>query len=820
MTTILWLPLMAAFVLAAVPATTQSKPGPRRIWTPDADHWRVEKWAGNDTAGGYLQGPATEAGVVDADRPAGLAFDRAGNAVMTTHSCLVIRTPDGVVRYLAGVPGVTGHRDGPAHRALFCQPQAIVSDGENFFILDRGNFCIRRLFRMGEPWQVVTVAGVPGKSGKQDGPAREALFGDPCNLALDENGFLYTFDQNFIRRIGDGKVETLNPKGGVGYQDGPVETARFNLIMGAGCGADLKGRLYVADRWNVCLRVLDLKTLQVSTVCGVPKQHYGQRDGPADDCSFHDSPGHVVYDPVRDCLYSNGVDDQSIRRFDFKERMLRSLAGKGGIGIGACGPAKESGFCWCATMAVDAHGDLYASDGGYPVVRRLHYAGPDKPTPVAVPSIPLRNRGFIASPAVVAAPGSQTATQAARDGGLVAGPERVLHPADGAYQRLPACAFGSDGYLLVWQDGWSGVGGDANILGLRLSADGEPLSLNPITVCAAKDQQEEPAVACSGGTFLVVWQDFRGGRGAEVYGARVDAAGQVLDPQGILIAGGGRSCARPRVAARPGGFYVVWQEVGETGAYGISGARVGLDGKVLDPAGLPLSTQKYAERAANPDVAAAGDRLLVMWEDMGGRRGVTGALLDAATGKSLGYVPVHTFWGGANRPRVATNGRDFLMTCSRTPYPDYWGWGGPGGVHGARILADGAAPDLKTVQPYKYQRWPNVLDVSGKDIPGQWPHRYSAVAWDGKQYVAAWIRAHVANRVMLTNYDIIGTRIRFGGNGDWEKPEGSGLPLAASAASEGAPVLVAGPPGRLLLVYETFPADGRILVACRTLSTK
>jgi len=106
-------------------------------------------------------------------------------------------------------------------------------------------------------------------------------------------------------------------------------------------------------------------------------------------------------------------------------------------------------------------------------------------------------------------------------------------------------------------------------------------------------------------------------------------------------------------------------------------------------------------------------------------------------------------------------------------------------------------------------------------MPGRWPHRYAAVAWDGRQYVAVWVRARVRNKVMLYNFDLIGTRIRFAAGREWDKPDGGGkgVPLAASALSEGAPTLAAGPPGRLLLAYETFPPDGRILIACRALTT-
>ena len=51
------------------------------------------------------------------------------------------------------------------------------------------------------------------------------------------------------------------------------------------------------------------------------------------------------------------------------------------------------------------------------------------------------------------------------------GPPIELLSARDAYQRTPAIAFGGGCFLVVWQDGWNGEGGDSNILGVRVGLE-------------------------------------------------------------------------------------------------------------------------------------------------------------------------------------------------------------------------------------------------------------------------------------------------------------------------------------------------------------
>ena len=347
------------------------------IWADDANDWVMEPFVGSNTAGTFLQGPAVEAGFgAGEERVYSMVFGDDGSAYVACEGFIARADKGGNLRYLAGIPGVFGFRDGPAERALFSGIRAIAKGPQGrLFVLDRGNFCIRQLSRIDGRWTVRTIAGTPGRSGKADGPALEASFGDPCNLAANSRGELFTFDRNRIRKIADGRVETVALKPGV----------KFNLIMGAYCCFDDKDCLYVADRWNFAVRKVDLATGDVTDLVGRTGKRGATRDGPAAQARFHDSPGYVIFDPLRQCFYTNGVDEAFFRRC--KDGAIRTLGG-GRPNKWWYGPAKGAAMAGANIVAVDSRGDLYHVDHLFCGIRKVRYTGKDVPsraTPGATP---------------------------------------------------------------------------------------------------------------------------------------------------------------------------------------------------------------------------------------------------------------------------------------------------------------------------------------------------------------------------------------------------------------------------------------------------
>lgn len=146
---------------------------------------------------------------------------------------------------------------------------------------------------------------------------------------------------------------------------------------------------------------------------------------------------------------------------------------------------------------------------------------------------------------------------------LVVGEAVVVMPMpdDARSQLNPAIAHDGKGtYLVVWQQGrFYHQSQSADILAARIDASGRVLDRQPIVVCNVEASQEQPQVVFSAGTFLVAWHDLRNGRDWDVYAARVNAGGKVLERNGFLVAGGAGNQASPALAPADDSFLVVWQ---------------------------------------------------------------------------------------------------------------------------------------------------------------------------------------------------------------------------------------------------------------------
>lgn len=370
--------------------------GERVEFVEGIDTWQVEVHAGAVNPGGFLQGPALEAGiglVGSEDHRGGMCFLPSGDCFLASEGVILIVTPDRSVRNFTGTAGLPGYQDGPAAEALFGRQLSLASDGQGGLLVgDRSNRCLRRLSKRTGTWLVETLAGNPLKApwiGRPvDGVGPKAVFRNlHAPVVTDAKGTAYVMDDNFLRRITlEGRVETLNPKGGSGKQEiehnsgvpgsslpdlretEPLDSARFSLIMNGGLAVGGDGRVYVADRWNRCIRGVDIQAGRVSVAVGPGT---GYRDGPEKNCGFHDSPGYILYDPYRKRFYTNGVDDWGLRVWE--NGAVKTLAGGGKNNKGFEGPAKGASINWASVRSVDPRPphDLYFGSSGGPWSGRI-----------------------------------------------------------------------------------------------------------------------------------------------------------------------------------------------------------------------------------------------------------------------------------------------------------------------------------------------------------------------------------------------------------------------------------------------------------------
>ena len=117
-----------------------------------------------------------------------------------------------------------------------------------------------------------------------------------------------------------------------------------------------------------------------------------------------------------------------------------------------------------------------------------------------------------------------------------------------------------DGFLVLWSEWEHGITvGDSDIVGVTIGADGiieRNVSIGPLD-----GKQAHPAIAWAAGAYQVVWANLRSGQADwNIWGARVTIDGQVLDPQGIQICSDSRTQWYPEVAEGNGKALVAWSD--------------------------------------------------------------------------------------------------------------------------------------------------------------------------------------------------------------------------------------------------------------------
>lgn len=357
------------------------------LYIADRENHRVRKVdvkgvittvAGNGTAGFSGDGgPAVQASL---NLPAGVAVDSKGNLYIADRSNNRIRIvdPKGIIQTFAGT-GNEGYNgdSGPALKINIDKPFGLALDkDQNLYIADRGNNRIRKVNKAGI---LTTVAGEGSFFFSGDnGPAYRASIAGPTGVAVDGKGNIYIADRNNNRiRVVDslGMIRTIF---GTGQQDynGDSEVAReTNLHLPFGLALDKQGSLLVIDRSHYRIRKVDPKGSKVVTVAGNGKKEFGGDGGPAAGARLS-FPYGITVDAKDNILFTDRAHHR-VRKIDTKG-IITTVVGNGVRGnVGDGGPALKANIYAPSDLEINAKGEMFiiTPSGFISIIRRIDVKG-------------------------------------------------------------------------------------------------------------------------------------------------------------------------------------------------------------------------------------------------------------------------------------------------------------------------------------------------------------------------------------------------------------------------------------------------------------
>lgn len=305
----------------------------------------------------------TTDGAGDAARfvnPTGTVVDAAGNVYVADTPAHVIRkiTPSGTVTTLAGMPGRSGYDDGVGTAARFNGPRALAlgPDGA-LYVTDTNNHTIRRV---GLDGTTTTFAGEATATGWYGGPRVTARFMFPYGLCFDSAGNLYVTSAATVRKIApDGQVTTLaGLNSETGYVDGTGVAARFTVPYGI--TADSAGNLYVTEAPSSPGIARIRKVTPAGVVTTLAGAEQGYADGAPGTARFN-IPLAITCDPNNN-LFVADYANQVIRRIA-ANGAVSTIAGLFDAAGHADGVGRDARFFSPQGIAIDTTGALYVASG-------------------------------------------------------------------------------------------------------------------------------------------------------------------------------------------------------------------------------------------------------------------------------------------------------------------------------------------------------------------------------------------------------------------------------------------------------------------------
>ncbi|MGD0000834.1 MAG: hypothetical protein ABSE21_12115 [Bryobacteraceae bacterium] len=360
-----------------------------------APTYTIATAVGNGTAGFLGDGGAATS--AELNYPTGIAFDSSGNLYIADHVNHRIRKVDtsGNITTIAG-NGTLGYLgdSAAATSAELDSPCGVAVDSSgNVYIADTLNHVIRKV----AGGTITTFAGDQSLGSGYTGDtaaATSAQLNTPVGIVVDSAGNVWIADtgNSVIREVTtDGNINTIvgNSYADYGGDGGTAIASSLNHPLGL--ALDAAGNMYIADQLNQRIRMVAATkgvittTSIITTVAGNGILASKDTGNLAIDAGLSD-PSWVAVDSAGNLFIADLVNN-IVRRVAAADGTIATVAGNGQFGVyGDGGPALQAAITFPLSVAVNAAGKVYVSQGENNVIRVL--------TPVATTGSGARRHGI------------------------------------------------------------------------------------------------------------------------------------------------------------------------------------------------------------------------------------------------------------------------------------------------------------------------------------------------------------------------------------------------------------------------------------------
>lgn len=176
-------------------------------------------------------------------------------------------------------------------------------------------------------------------------------------------------------------------------------------------------------------------------------------------------------------------------------------------------------------------------------------------------------------------------------------------------QITPSAAFDGTNHVVVWNS-------RSDVVGARVSAAGALLDATPLVVTNNGFTQQVPEISCTTASCFVTWQDSRNAASVrDIYGALV-TTGLVVTFNDIAVATQTRAQLSPASASAGSTHYVTWTDNRDLEYFYARGARITDAGAQLDVDGVVLALG--TARLQTPVVAQTGTTTDIVFGETAG----------------------------------------------------------------------------------------------------------------------------------------------------------------------------------------------------------